>query len=376
MVFETAFWHWFSARQPEWKAATQAKYRSVANLSILPFWGGKETRDVTQRQIDLFRSKLGERRLSSSSESLALILLKKFLRESDRVPKRCASLRIKGPLVVHRERPLLTHDEERILISALRRRLSFSTVSFGILLAMMTGLRIGELCALRAGDFDLVTGTFRVRRTYHRVQRTDSPPGAPRTALLEEIPKTRHSVRTIPIPNVLRARYARLYGGSPDFLILTGNGKHMEPRALQHRFRSFLEDNGLRPVCFHSLRHAFATRAVEHGVDLKSLSEVLGHSKVQTTASIYVHPSMELKRFWMERLSLSISKPETRAQAQSSGLQRKSRAPTISTPASLFHGSRFSAVTIILRKESSTRRSEACSCSSFSLSGMASADCT
>ena len=78
MVFETAFWRWFSTRRPEWKASTQAKYRSVANLSILPFWGGKEVRDVTQGQIDLFRSKLGERRLSSSSESLALILLKSF----------------------------------------------------------------------------------------------------------------------------------------------------------------------------------------------------------------------------------------------------------------------------------------------------------
>ena len=175
---------------------------------------------------------------------------------------------------------------------------------------MMTGLRIGELCALRTGDFDLATGTFRVRRTFHRVQRTDSPPGAPRTALLEERPKTPCSVRTIPVPNVLRARYPMLYGGNPDLLILTGNGDHMEPRALQHRFRSFLEDNGLRRVCFHSLRHAFATRAVEHGVDLKSLSEVLGHSKVQTTASVYVHPSMELKRLWMERLSLSISQSE------------------------------------------------------------------
>ncbi len=306
MVFETAFWHWFSTRRPEWKASTQARYRSVAKLSILPFWGGKEVRDVTQGQIDLFRSKLGERRLSSSSESLALILLKKFLRESDRVPKRCASLRIKGPLVVHRERTLLTHDEERILISALRRRLSYSTVSFGILLAMMTGLRIGELCALRTGDFDLATGTFRVRRTFHRVQRTDSPPGAPRTALLEETPKTASSIRTIPIPAVLIPHYKRLYSGSPRKSILTGREKPMEPRLLQRRFHERLENASLQQVCFHSLRHGFATHAIEQGADIKSLSEVLGHSKTQTTMAIYLHPTMALKRSWMERVSRTL----------------------------------------------------------------------
>ena len=77
----------------------------------------------------------------------------------------------------------------------------------------------------------------------------------------------------------------------------------MEPRTMQYRFSFFLKRLGIRPRGFHTLRHSFATRCVERGVDVKTLSEVLGHSNVQTTLQMYVHPSMDQKRKSVESAS-------------------------------------------------------------------------
>lgn len=85
--------------------------------------------------------------------------------------------------------------------------------------------------------------------------------------------------------------------------ILTGSERCMEPRTLQYRMKKYARDCGLDGVHFHTLRHTFATRAVEAGFEIKSLSEILGHSTTTITLDRYVHSSLELKRENMRKLS-------------------------------------------------------------------------
>ena len=84
------------------------------------------------------------------------------------------------------------------------------------------------------------------------------------------------------------------------------NGSIIEPRLLQRKFSAIIIECGLEKANFHALRHTFATRCIEAGVDVKTLSEILGHSDVKTTLNRYVHSSFELKQNSMDKLSFDI----------------------------------------------------------------------
>lgn len=115
-------------------------------------------------------------------------------------------------------------------------------------------------------------------------------------------PKTEHSYRTIPIPSYLLSVLKQFRRGSNTFVASDGDG-FIDPRTLRNRFQRILEECGLEHIKFHALRHSFATRCVEVGVDVKSLSEILGHADVGVTLRTYVHSSMEQKRTQLERLA-------------------------------------------------------------------------
>ena len=90
----------------------------------------------------------------------------------------------------------------------------------------------------------------------------------------------------------------------------------IEPRTLQKQFKRILKETGIKETNFHTLRHTFATRCVEARFDIKSLSEILGHSSVNITMNRYVHPTMELKRQNMQRLTCSFAVSSSRQNAQ------------------------------------------------------------
>lgn len=173
-------------------------------------------------------------------------------------------------------------------------------VSLGILLALHTGIRNGELCGLKWGDVCFSTGTLHIRRTVERISDLD-PLHKAKTKLIIGEPKTASSRREIPLPTALCA-YLKARCGNADEYILTGTSKPSEPHTLYVRYSRFLRRNGFDSYTFHALRHTFATRGIESGFDTKSLSEILGHSDVTTTLRCYVHPSLEQKRRQMEAL--------------------------------------------------------------------------
>ena len=174
-----------------------------------------------------------------------------------------------------------------------------SPLNVGILLALNTGLRLGEICALRWSDLDFANRTLKINRTVQRVNMGG------KTALTVGEPKTERSKRTVTVPadmmKLLTAMYERsakhgyIFGARPDC--------PLEPRTCQRHFKSVLKSCGLKDRNFHVTRHTFATRCVEKGGDVRTLSELLGHANIQTTLRLYVHPSEEHKRQLVEQIS-------------------------------------------------------------------------
>ena len=191
---------------------------------------------------------------------------------------------------------LSVHEQEK-LIDYIQKNPTNSNL--GILLSLFTGIRIGELCALKWKDINLTEHTIHIQRTMQRLKSDDT---GSKTQIIFSRPKSTCSERDIPLPDIVSRLFKHTY--DPDFYFLSGSGKYfVEPRTLQYRFDSVLKQCGIPHVSFHTLRHTFATRCVEIGFDLKSLSEILGHANVNITLNRYVHPSFDIKAQNMRRLS-------------------------------------------------------------------------
>jgi len=196
-----------------------------------------------------------------------------------------------------KEKKLLNADEQNRLNSYLMNNPSNSNV--GILLSAATGIRIGELCALRWSDIDFEKRIITINATVQRIKNFE---GNTATKVIITLPKSQTSAREIPIPDFLYPLLKNICTEQDDY-ILSGTKKITEPRTMQYRFKSILKKLDLPDVNFHSLRHIFATKCIAVGFDIKTLSEVLGHSSVEITLNRYVHSSLDRKIECMKLLS-------------------------------------------------------------------------
>ena len=173
-------------------------------------------------------------------------------------------------------------------------------LKLGVFLCLYTGLRIGEICALKWNDINLTDKEIKVKRTIQRIRNTDKN-ALRKTSVIIDTPKSATSFRIIPLPNSI-VDLLQKYKANGYFL--TGNNKFIEPRTYQNKFKKYLIEANIEEINFHTLRHTFATRAIENGFDINSLSEILGHSSVKITLEKYVHTSFEQKRKQMDKLNL------------------------------------------------------------------------
>ena len=172
--------------------------------------------------------------------------------------------------------------------------------SLGILICLNTGLRVGEVCALRWENVDFETRRIHVEKTIERIYSKEEN----KTIVIIDTPKSITSVRTIPINSKLYNILKQIRGKSKktDF-VLTGSSEHyVEPRNYQYHFKEILKRSKVKKYKFHTLRHTFATNCIEAGMDIKSLSEILGHADVSITLNIYVHSSDKAKRKYLEKI--------------------------------------------------------------------------
>lgn len=173
--------------------------------------------------------------------------------------------------------------------------------SLGIIIALNTGLRIGELCALKWKNIDLEKREIRVKETLQRIYDDEQK----KTMIIIDTPKSKKSVRNIPISNKIYEKLVPLKKKYKDSdLFLTGDSeKYIGPRNYENAFKDLLKMSKLkRKYKFHITRHTFATNCIEVGMDIKSLSEVLGHASVEITLNKYVHSSYKTKKKYLEKL--------------------------------------------------------------------------
>lgn len=192
----------------------------------------------------------------------------------------------------------LNKNEQMMLTRYLINDIDY--LKLGILICLYTGLRIGEICAIQFKDILMKEKILTVSKTMQRIQNfSDSDV---KTDVIITTPKSQTSVREIPIPDFLIEILGQ-FRNTPNAYLLTGRSdKYMEPRTLYNKFKVCVKQCGIKEITFHQLRHRFATYCIEVGFEIKSLSEILGHSSVNITLNRYVHSSMELKRINMSKL--------------------------------------------------------------------------
>lgn len=295
---------WIRSIQSSVKESTWIRYRNILKCSIVPYLGCLKLSEIDYAIVSNMCNKLlntggkEQHGLSTKTVADALSLTKAVIKYASRMKymtDRTAldvSVKVKNaPLRV------LSIQEQQVLISELKEELDFT--GLGIYICLFTGIRVGELCALTWDDISLENNMIHIHRTMQRIQ---TPGGEKKTAILIAEPKSQCSIRDIPIAGTLREKL--MQQSAKEGYVLTGNkNRYVEPRTMQNRFKAIVEQCGIQNAHFHTLRHTFATRCIEVGFDVKSLSEILGHANVSITLNRYVHPSMELKQKNMDKLS-------------------------------------------------------------------------
>lgn len=296
---------WSAQNRFRVKESTYNRYQYLIQSNILPYLGEYRVCDITtelmQNYIHFLLTDSNTRTpLSPKTVRDTVAVVKQTLRFAK-------TLGIEAPcdpaaLTIRMEKTelrVLSPEEYQRLVN--RLLVSESLVDAGVLLALFTGLRIGELCALRWDNINLEEMYLTIKYTMQRIQdRSDTTETKTRVILTS--PKSYCSVREIPLPEFL-VSYLRAFEKSDSSFFLTGcPDKYIEPRNLEYQFKRILADLNIETTNFHTLRHTFATRCIESQFDVKTLSEILGHSSVNMTLNRYVHPSLENKRKQMDKL--------------------------------------------------------------------------
>ena len=280
------------------KQSTYNQYWNQCNNHLLNEFGDEPFSSITVDQLnELLKRKMQEGYQFSTIMNLRTILTM-ILRYAvqNKIPTAITG-QLFTPRYHVKEMEVFTRWEQKQIENLLYDRKDDYILA--IFLSMYCGLRIGEVCALQWKDIHFRNGTLSVTKTLCRIQ--DSGNTAKKTYVASVLPKTHSSIRTIPIPTFLMPLLRAHRKKDTDYVI-TGTECSMEPRTCLRRYKTILKHANVSNYSFHALRHTFATRCVETGMDPKSLSEILGHSTVKITLDRYVHPSMDYKRTQMNRL--------------------------------------------------------------------------
>lgn len=292
---------WLHAKSAGVKISSLAKYERDVENHIKPFFGGRRMADISSGDVEAFSQMLlHKQKLSPATVRSILVLLHSILAYAEKSEgARMRKPDIPYPKEGRKTVRVLDRKEEEKLMRFLVKKMDLCRL--GVYMAMRTGIRIGELCALRWCDISFETGTIFIRHTVQRIKSADAQTDA-KTKLVLGPPKSDSSDRVIPLMPDLETLCHVFLPEDTESFVLTGTGQCMDPRKLQRRLKKYTDECGIDGIHFHTLRHTFATRCVESGVDVKTLSEILGHSDIGMTMNRYVHPGMDSKRENMSRL--------------------------------------------------------------------------
>ena len=302
---------WFDDLRPQLKESSRVKYRNILNSYILPEFGTHIISGITAVEVNSYVMRLldtgGMKGQGLSPKTTTGILsVLKLIMDYARQVKGLSTVCLDGITVKQTQKVLriLSMQEQNRLDSYLRD--NPSPRNMGIIVCLYSGIRLGEICALKWGDILADEEAVYIQNTMLRLQTDDDPDH--KTKIIITRPKSECSIRRIPLPDEIY-RLISAERKSDDAYFLTGlDNLYVEPRTMENHFKSVINSCGVDDANFHALRHTFATRCVELGFDIKSLSEILGHASVSITLNRYVHPSMATKKRNMNRLSEIMTK--------------------------------------------------------------------
>ena len=276
---------WKEYKQPYVKQSTMAAYVLILENHIIPYFGDSDS--LHEKEVQAFvLQKLGSG-LSTKSVKDILIVLKMVMKFG--VKNEWMSYYewdIKYPTSsVNKELEVLSVANHRTILNYIQDHFTFA--GLGIYISLSTGLRIGEICALKWSDINVTDGTITVSRTIERIYIIEGK--EKHTELVINSPKTKNSCREIPMSKELLTMIKPLKKViNDDFYVLTNDERPTEPRTYRNYYNKLMTKLGIPKLKYHGLRHSFATRCIEAGCDYKTVSVLLGHSNISTTLNLYV----------------------------------------------------------------------------------------
>lgn len=282
---------WLKYQKLSVKITTYTYYSNVVNKYIIPFLGNILLDLLPEDSIINFVAQLNNNfNLKDSTIREIVTILMQILKFCNK------EIKIKLPKIKKKEILTLNYKEKQKLEKYILNNIN--NYSVGILISLYTGLRIRELCALQWKDINLNNGILSVSKTLTRVCNFDNHLSKTKLIIIDA--KTNNSIRQIPISKNLIILLNKIRGNqSESNYVLTSTGNFIDPRNFYNQYKRIMKKCNLEQYNFHALRHTFATTCTEKGLDPKSLSEILGHSDIRITLSLYVHPNMKLKQNFM-----------------------------------------------------------------------------
>lgn len=283
------------------KASCMDSYMSILRVRIAPYIGHILLTDLQAEDIQKMYLSLQKRGLSAKSIINTHRLLHKALHYA------CISGHIlHNPcdlaVLPTYNRPImrvLSQTEQKLFCNAIGN----SRYKFLFELTLQTGLRLGEVMGLCWSDVDFANRKLTVN---HTLKRVSSRSGNKKTVLTFCKPKTGNSLREIPMTDFVYINLQEMYANRPDTtdqVFCTKFGTLNDPRRIQQAFSAIIKKLGFKDVTFHTLRHTFATRCLEAGIPIKTVSSILGHSTVQITMDLYQHVSFDTKKLALMKLA-------------------------------------------------------------------------
>ena len=291
---------WKADKKQYVKKSSYSAYILLIENHLLPTFGNKASIEESDVQTFVFQ-KLSEG-LSQKTIKDILIVLKMILKFGaknkfiDYTP-----FEIQFPTNSEKQTiEVLSRTNQKRIMNYVQENFTFRNL--GVYICLSTGIRIGEICALTWDDIDTENGIIAVRKTVQRIYIIEN--GSRHTELLLDTPKTKNSIRDIPMTkNLLKMLKPLKKIMNPNFFILTNDAKPTEPRTYRNYYKKMMQDLNIPELKFHGLRHSFATRCIESNCDYKTVSVILGHSNISTTLNLYVHPNLEQKKKCIEQMA-------------------------------------------------------------------------